>query len=176
MKTLVLFMVFTITVFAGNLEIQGGHVKAHASMSMDDDINIYHRDIQADVSMKQNDPLTLKGRFSTKMNLFASSNKSRDENMKEVIEPGKFPWAAYDIECVEKVDENGNYLLHGKLSFHGVKRDFTMMAQIQNDTDSLSIKAHSDFLMSDFEVEAPCLLFLCVEDKLEISTEVTLQK
>ena len=62
------------------------------------------------------------------------------------------------------------------LEFHGVKKPVMFSAQILNKEDTVEISAETQILGSDFGIEMPCLVFMCVDDEIDLLVEITLRK
>lgn len=168
MKKLLVLLLFTLPLLSENLTLQEGFVAAHTEMMMDSTIDPLNNTLKADVRMDGNDIATLKGSISVEMDLFISDNSDRDENMDEATEAAKFPLASYTISKVTQAEGENNYLLTGTLDFHGQKRELSFNAEIIQKNDTLTINATSLILMSDYGVEPPCLMFLCVRDQVDL--------
>jgi len=176
MKNLLLIMLLSFAAFAGNLQLQEGVIKAHTEQMMDSTINPEHKDLQVDLSMNNNDVTTLKGTVAVVMKNFISDNSDRDEHMYKSLEADKFVLATYNINKVTKSAAENSYIMAGVLDFHGVKKELLFNAKILNTDTTLTIDAKSDMKMSDYGVEMPCMIFMCVRDKVDLTTKVVLSK
>lgn len=167
MKKLLLVLLLSLPIFAGNLELKEGFVAAHTEMMMDSTIDPLNHTLQADMSMTGDDLLSLKGKLWVEMALFSSDNTDRDEHMHEAYEEKAFPLATYNISSIT-VDKEGVYMIHGSLEFHGVEKPFMATAEIKEANSEITLSATSKILGSDFGIEMPCMVFMCVRDQIDI--------
>lgn len=169
-----IFMVFLLSMplFGGSLEQLTGSISAHTEMLMDSKINPSTKSLQSNLSMQNDNLLTLSGKFWVDMDSFVSEKKDRDEHMHESIDVVNFKVATYTISNVDR-GNNGSYIIDGKLDFHGVTKDLKATAKIVYENGILSIDADSMILMSEFGIEMPCMVFMCVRDKVDLKIEAT---
>lgn len=175
MKYILFALLISIPLFAGNLELKEGFVAAHTEMMMDSTIDPLNNNLHADMSMEGDDLMTLRGKLWVEMNLFSSDNAKRDKNMHESNEVEKYPLATYTISSLTHIKENA-YTLNGELTFHGQTKPFTLNALISLRDAVVTIDATSKFLVSDFGMEMPCLVFMCVKDQVDIFAKAVLTK
>ncbi|MFC2073737.1 YceI family protein [Campylobacterota bacterium] len=177
MKKFLIILLLSLPVFAGNLQLKEGFVAAHTEVFGDSTIDPLNNDLRADLTMQDVDITTLRGSFSVDMKLFVSDNSDRDENMNEATEVSKFPLATYTVSSVTQTEDAHAYIISGTLDFHGTKNGLDIYAEITWQDNTLTINGISKILLSDYKVEAPCLLgFLCVEDKVDIFAKAVLSK
>lgn len=167
MKKLLLVLLLSLPVFAGNLSLKEGFVAAHTEMMMDSTIDPLNNNLKADMSMQGDDLLSLKGKMWVEMALFSSDNADRDEHMHEANEAKSFPLATYHVSSVT-IDTDGIYTIHGNLDFHGITKSFMATAEIKDVDGEISISATSKISGSDFGIEMPCMVFMCVRDQIDI--------
>ena len=175
MKKLLLVLLLSLPVFAGNLSLKEGFVAAHTEMMMDSTIDPLNNNLKADMSMQGDDLLSLKGKLWVEMALFSSDNAERDEHMHEANEAEAFPLATYDVSSVT-VDKDGVYTIHGNLDFHGITKPFMATAEIKDVDGEISINATSEISGSDFGIEMPCMVFMCVRDQIDIFAKAVFVK
>ena len=168
MKKILLVLLMSLPLLATNLVLKNGYVAAHTEMMMDSTIDPVNNYLQADVTIDGNDISSLKGKFWVEMNLFTSDNADRDKNMYESVEEGKYKLATYTISSVAKTETKDVYTIDGVLSFHGTDKPLGAQAKIVVVDGSLTIDATSKILVSDFGVEPPCLVFMCVRDQVDL--------
>ncbi|WP_353662259.1 YceI family protein [Hydrogenimonas sp. SS33] len=172
-------MIFTILLaasglFAANLSVEKGVVKAHTEVFGDSTIDPETRGLTSRLTMAGM-PETIQGSVDISMTVLKSDNAKRDEHMMEAIEADRFPRATYTFEKVTKKRGDG-YVVEGVLTFHGVKRPLKIDARIFNGARTLSFAGHSSFNMSDYGVQPPKLLFLTVRDRIDLAIDVTFKK
>lgn len=109
---------------------------------------------------------------------FDSENSNRDAHMKEAVEASKFP----NVELKAVADgvtpgTNGKYTLKGKLTFHGVTGDIEIPVDaVWNGTKSAKVTGKFFVSLEAYKVERPSLLFVKVEDKLELEVDLTISE
>ncbi len=98
--------------------------------------------------------------------------EARDESMREVLEPKKFPelrfdWSAFEQTNVDEKAQKVAGVAKGKLTIHGVARDVAMPVTVAVDASKrLSIDGQVKILMSDFDMHPPSTLgVISVEDE-----------
>ena len=171
MKKIFITLLVSLPLFAGNLQLQEGFVAAHTEATIGGSIDPLNTALQADIHINENDITSLNGKFWIEMNLFFSDNEDRDENMYEAMNTKQFPLATYTLNKVTKTEGTDAYTLEGNLNFFGNERPLTLSAQITFKEGKLVINATSKFLVSDYEMQAPCLLFICVRDEIDLFTK-----
>lgn len=176
MKTFSLLLLLSFSLFAGNLELKEGFVAAHTEVLGDSTIDPLNHSLHANLNISGDDITSITGELSVELSLFVSDNSDRDENMHETTEAEKFPLASYTITGIHKAKETNAYTLNGMLDFHGVKKELDFDAEILLQEDTVTISGVSKILLSDYNVDAPCLLgfVLCVEDNVDIFAKAVL--
>lgn len=173
MKKIVILAIFAFTLFASELELKSGYVAAHTQMVMDSTIDPTNNSLQASLTIQNGDITTIKGKFWVEMSLFSSDNIDRDKNMYKEIEIDKFKMATYVISSIEKIDDKDNYTINGALNFHGISKNISTKAKIKIQNSELVLEANSMILMSDFGIKAPCMVFMCVRDQVDLLIKAT---
>jgi polyisoprenoid-binding protein YceI len=177
MKTLLLTLLLTFPLLAGNLQLKKGFVQSHTEMMIDSKIDSLNKALHVEANIINNDIITINGKFWVDVSLFISDNEDRDEHMDEATEAKKFPLATYTLSSITKADTDKDaYTLHGELEFHGVKKPVIFNAQILNKETTIEISAETQILGPDFGIEMPCMVFMCVDDEIDILVELTLSK
>jgi len=175
MKKLLLVLLFSFPLLASQLHLQDGFVQAHTEMLMESNIDPLNKSLHADVSIKNDDILTLRGNFWIEMDLFVSDNKDRDEHMDETTDVKTYPQASFSIISITKKDVD-IYTLKGEMDFHGVKKELLFESKIINKDNGISLSAKTDINGTDFGLEMPCLIFMCVDNKISILVEADFSK
>lgn len=174
MKKIVTLIVLALPLFSAPLTLKEGFIAAHTEMAMDSTIDPMATHLRTDLTM-DGDIVSLKGTISVNLTDFSSDNSGRDENMQESLESAKFVAATYTIGSVEHKDAD-NYLLKGTMDFHGVQKEMAFDGEITESGEGMSISVKSSMLISDFGIEMPCMMFLCVRDQVDIFAKVVLEK
>jgi len=173
MKKIFTMLLLALPLFAINLELKSGYVAAHTEMMMDSTIDPINNYLNADITIENNEITTIKGKFWVETNLFTSDKSDRDKSMYEEIETDKFAFATYTISGITKSEKEDGYIINGTLDFHGQKRELSADAKITTVDGSLVIEATSMILMSDYGIEMPCLMFMCVRDQVDLLIKAT---
>lgn len=176
MKKLLILLLLALPIFAGDLQLKEGFVSAHTEMLMDSTIDPLNTNLSAELSIQENDLTTLKGTLSVEMGEFISDKSDRDENMDEATEASTFPLASYSLADVKKAKGQNAYTLSGTMELHGQKKELTFNAEILQNDNSITINATSSILMSEYGIEPPCLMFLCVRDQIDLFAKAVLTK
>ena len=176
MKTLLLTLLLTFPLLAGNLTLKKGFVQSHSEMIMDSKIDSVNNALHVEANIEGNNITSITGKFWLDVGLFVSDNEDRDEHMDEATEAIKFPHATYELKSVSKAEGDDAYTLNGVMEFHGVKKELSFNAQILNNEKSIVISAETQILGPDYGVEMPCMVFMCVDDEIDLLVELTLNK
>jgi len=173
MKKLLLVLLFVFPLFAGNLALKSGFVAAHTEMMMDSTIDPMNSELHGNMSIEGDDLLTIKGKLWVELDLFTSDETDRDDHMDEAQEIQKFPIATYTVSSLTK-NTDGSYTIHGTLDYHGENKPFMANAEITDKNGLITISATSKLLVSDFGIEMPCMVFMCVRDQVDIFAKAVL--
>ncbi len=176
MKTILFILLFTIPIFAQELLLQKGSIKAHTEMLMDSEIDPFTQNLKANLSITNKDITSLRGEFWVDMNSFVSDKSDRDENMYEELDTDTFKLARYTITSITKSDAKDTYLIEGNLNFHGVDKKLTADANIFFKDGILFFEASSLLMMSEYGVEMPCMMFMCVREQIDLTINATLSE
>ena len=125
----------------------------------------------------QNKRLTLQSPFAIKVAAASMStgNSSRDSHMLEVLGYPGFKDITAVILSI-KNDADNNEVISGKLTIHGIEKPFTSKAIVSANEASFSLKGHFPVLLSDYNIEAPDLLFIRVKDEVMIEYNFTFSR
>ncbi|MGE4419373.1 MAG: YceI family protein [Sulfurimonas sp.] len=173
MKKIFTMLLLALPLFAISLELKSGYVAAHTEMLMDKTIDPINNHLKADITIENSDISTIKGKFWVEMTLFTSDKSERDEHMYKEVEADTFKLATYTIANVTKTEGENSYIINGTLDFHGEKKELSAKAKITSTEGSLNIDAASMILMSDFGIEMPCMVFMCVRDQVDLLVKAT---
>ena len=168
MKKILLALLLALPLFSANLQLKSGSVAAHTEMMMDSTIDPLNNSLRAEITMDGDDITTLKGKFWVEMNLFISDKSDRDKSMYKEVDADKFKLATYTISSVTKTEGESNYIINGVLSFHGKEKPLSAKAKITTTNGAPTIEAASMILVSDFGIKMPCMVFMCVRDRVDL--------
>lgn len=168
MKNILLVLLLSFPLLAVDLQLKEGYVAAHTEMMMDSTIDPINNFLQAKISMQNSDITTIRGKFWVEMGLFTSDKADRDKSMYKEVETDKFKLASFTITSVTKTEVKDSYTINGTLSFHGQEKPLSAAAEITTKDGELLINATSKILVSDFGIEMPCMVFMCVRDQVDL--------
>jgi len=174
LKTFLLVLLFTFSpLFATNLVITHANVQAHTEVFGDSAINPTTTSLTSHLTMGKNIE-SIRGKIDISMLDLKSDKADRDKNMAESIESAKYTLATYTFKEVKKSTEG--YTVNGVLNFHGVKKPLVIHAEIQKIKGGITFKGTSSFLMSNYNVVPPKMLFLTVRDQIDLMIDVKFKK
>ncbi|HYL79654.1 MAG TPA: YceI family protein [Candidatus Acidoferrum sp.] len=105
-----------------------------------------------------------------------TGNKDRDDNMRrENLETAKYPTIGFRLAKVESTRRDGGgweFTALGSLSLHGVSREIRLPIRARQDGDAVRLTATLPLKMSEYQIPIPKLLFIAVEDQVQVSFEV----
>jgi polyisoprenoid-binding protein YceI len=129
--------------------------------------------------------LTADGRAQVELRLplesFDSGNVNRDAHMKEVLETAKFPTLELKALCPGmKLPAAGQSQIvpcKAQIDLHGIKQIQDIKVEVTPAADG-SVRAVSHFAVSldAFKIERPSLMFVKVDDAVEIDAKVNFKK
>ena len=172
-KTLLISLLTLSSLFAQNLVVTQGQVKAHTEVFGDKHIEPLTKSIVSHLQM-DGDITSIKGSVDVSVLKLKSDNADRDEHMVKALESKAYPLASYTFKKVQKNDKG--YVIDGVLKFHGVSRPLKVYADIQDKGNTLLLKGKSSFKLSDYRVKPIKLLFMTVRDKIDLKINVTFKK
>jgi polyisoprenoid-binding protein YceI len=174
MKKMILLSLLTASsLIAGKLTVVQGTVQAHTEVFGDSKINPKTHSITSHLTMKRGIG-SIKGSVDISIAKLKSNNADRDENMFEVLESSKYPYATFTFKKIGKTSKG--YVISGILNFHGVKKPLTVYADIKEGKKSLNIKGKASFLLSHYNIKPIKMLFLTVRDKIDLAINITFKK
>lgn len=106
---------------------------------------------------------------------FDSGNSNRDSNMRDVVEATKFP--NVELKAIaEGVTPGGStkHTLKGKLTFHGVTNDVEIPVNVTWADKQAKVQGKFSISLEAYKIERPALLFVKVEDKLDLEVDLTI--
>jgi polyisoprenoid-binding protein YceI len=111
---------------------------------------------------------------------FGTGDGNRDSHMRETLEASKFPFVVFKgLTSLTVPVAHGKPLdttLQGELDFHGVKAPLSLPAQVSfDDAGGATVRAKFPVSLDAHKIERPSLLFVKVDDKLELDVELKLK-
>jgi hypothetical protein len=122
---------------------------------------------------------TLQVAVRARVAAFDSGNSNRDAHMLEVTEAERFPFVTVKgVATGIHVDSHPAEVevpLRGALELHGVSRDLDVTARVRfADPARVEVEANFPVSLTAHGVERPSLLFVKVEDRIEIVARLVL--
>jgi polyisoprenoid-binding protein YceI len=172
-KRLIWLLIFPLTLFGGNLNIENGSINAHTEVFGDSAIEPSVNTIFTDLNINGDDLESIKGIISFKIMDFVSSNSDRDEHMQEMFEMEKYPDISFVISKVSKQD--ANYMLEGIMDIHGVKKPLQIPVAIEQNQNRVTMYSNFSVKVTDYGMEPPSLLFFTVRDQVDVNATLNLK-
>jgi hypothetical protein len=112
---------------------------------------------------------------------FDSGNGNRDADMREVMEAARFPLVT--VKAAGKLLEVASYpatvelTLRGEITFHGRTESIEVPVKIRFETpERAQVESTFGLSLEAFEVQRPSLLFVKVDDRLDVTASLTLEE
>jgi polyisoprenoid-binding protein YceI len=108
---------------------------------------------------------------------FDSGNSNRDSNMRDTVEALKYP--NVELKAVAEgitPQESGQtqHTLRGKLTFHGVTNPVQVPVDVIWSGKTAKVLGKFSISLEAYKIERPSLLFIKVDDKLDIDVDLTI--
>lgn len=108
---------------------------------------------------------------------FDSGNSNRDSNMRDVVEATKFP--NVELKAVAEgvtpvASGSTKHTLKGKLTFHGVTNNVEVPVTVTWNGKQAKVIGKFSISLEAYKIERPALLFVKVEDNLDIDVDLTI--
>ena len=122
---------------------------------------------------------TVQVMIRARVDSFDSGNSNRDAHMKEVTEAQRLPFVSVKAVAeglrVERFPAELEVPLRGVLVFHGVTRELAIAAHVRFPSpERAEVEASFPVSLTAHGVERPSLLFVKVDDRLELGARLTL--
>ncbi len=101
---------------------------------------------------------------------FNSGLSSRDSHMMEVLDGLTYPRILFSSSSVQYTPEG--ILVKGKLQFHGVERMIETKVKLEKVNRRWVFSGSFPILLEDYKGERPSLLFVKVDNKIQIDFQV----
>ena len=105
-----------------------------------------------------------------------TGNGTRDDTMrKDHLETAKYPTIGFRLARLESArrDAGGwEFTARGTLSLHGTSREIRLPVHARQDGEAVRLTATLPLKMSDYQIPIPKLLFVAVEDQVQVSFDV----
>ncbi len=113
---------------------------------------------------------------------FDSGNGNRDAHMKEVVEAARYGTVelkalSQDFQVPASFPVTVQKTFQGELSFHGVKKQIPVPVKLTYESaDRVHATSHLVVSLDEFKIERPSLLFVKVDDAMEIDADLVFKK
>ena len=101
---------------------------------------------------------------------FNSGLSSRDSHMMEVLDGLTYPRILFSSSSMQYTTDG--ILVKGKLQFHGVERMIETKVKLEKVNRRWVFSGSFPVLLEDYKVERPSLLFVKVDNKIQIDFQV----
>lgn len=173
MFKLVFVALFAILANASSLSFQNGFIQAHTEVFGDSNINPATNKITSSLTMDEHYE-SLKGTVSLETLALKSDNDKRDANMYELLNATLHPQVSFEMTNVSK---NGDeYTVEGNLTLNGVKAPVSSKAIIKEEGNKINLFGNFSILLSSYGMKPPKLLFLTVQDQIDITYTLNYMK
>lgn len=176
MKKIFILLLLSLPLLAGNMQLQSGSVLAHAEMVFDKEINPKSDSLSADITISKQNIESLSGRFWIELPSFASDKSDRDEHMQKSLNSKEFMLTSFTIDNVTTAEGADMYVISGKLQLHGQERPLSAKAKIILKDGMLSLEANTTIIMPEYGIEMPCMMFMCVNDDVDLTVKATFKE
>lgn len=101
---------------------------------------------------------------------FNSGLSSRDSHMMEVLDGLTYPRILFSSSSIQYTPDG--IIVKGKLQFHGVDRMIETKVKLEKQNRKMVFSGSLPVLLEDYKVERPSLLFVKVDNKIQIDFQV----
>lgn len=109
-----------------------------------------------------------------------TGNFLRNKAMRDkALEVEKFPKAGFDAQAIKFIRQTNaewDYQITGVLSLHGVQREITVPVRVRSEKRNIVATAKFPFSLKSHKISPPGLLFIQVEDKVELTVRLSFRK
>ena len=105
---------------------------------------------------------------------FDSKNEGRDAHALEVLESLSFPEVRFYSNIMEQ--KKDSLFIHGKLDFHGVVKNITIVGLKESDKDEIILSGNFEIKPTDFEIQLPSFMMVKIDDVLNFEYKLTFTK
>ena len=101
---------------------------------------------------------------------FKSGNSSLDSNSLRVLDALQFPNVIFKSADVKQ--ENGEIIFEGILNFHGIEKDFKILAEVTQLDGITKIFGKFSVSLTEFLVKRPSLLTRKIDDEINLEFDL----
>lgn len=103
---------------------------------------------------------------------FNSGMASRDRQMLEVTEAATHPTITFTSSDLDYTDKG--IIVKGKLQFHGITRDMQTVVKMIKNNNRTEYTGSFPILLEDFAIKRPSLLFVKVDNQVDIRFRIVM--
>mgnify|MGYP006221833907 FL=1 len=105
-----------------------------------------------------------------KVSDFKSGNSSLDSNSLRVLDALQFPNVIFKSADVKQ--ENGEIIFEGTLNFHGIEKDFKILAEVTQLDGITKLFGKFSVSLTEFLVKRPSLLTRKIDDEINLEFDL----
>ena len=105
-----------------------------------------------------------------KVSDFKSGNSSLDSNSLRVLDALQFPNVIFKSSDVKQ--ENGEIIFEGTLNFHGIEKDFKILAEVTQLDGITKLFGKFSVSLTEFLVKRPSLLTRKIDDEINLEFDL----
>ena len=105
-----------------------------------------------------------------KVSDFKSGNSSLDSNSLRVLDALQFPNVIFKSTDVKQ--ENGKIIFEGVMNFHGIEKDFNILAEVTQLNGMTKIFGKFSVSLTEFLVKRPSLLTRKIDDEINLEFDL----
>ncbi len=117
--------------------------------------------------------------FYLDLNTLRTGIDRRDRDMFRTLDVDEHPFAEYTGELTSSFDhdsdEKQRVTAVGEFTMHGITRDLEVSGYLQKQGDQITLEAEWILNIKDYELEPPSILFVEVDEEMEIRIETELE-
>lgn len=110
------------------------------------------------------------GRICLDLSRFDSGNWLRDSDARGVFEVSKYPQSCFEASTLRRL-EGGKAVLEGTLDLHGLRKRIRIEGQLEADGAAYRFRGSFKTSFSEWNLQRPSLLFVTVDDPVEVRLE-----
>jgi polyisoprenoid-binding protein YceI len=164
MKIILLFVIISFSI--AQIELVSSTITYHGSHPLHDWSGT---SISAQIKFDCNDSKVCSVVMNIPVDSFNSNNENRDSNMYDVLEGYYYPQITYMFKDLNLISIQDYYKNNGVLTLHGVSNDHNLNVHCTKNNSDIFCDSDFDIRLTDFNIERPSLLFMKIEDLVQIN-------
>jgi polyisoprenoid-binding protein YceI len=165
MYKLILVALIALSLNAETFKFSNGKIEAHTEVFGDSTINPVSQYVKSQLSFDDSIE-SLHGTIIMNTLSLKSDNSDRDKHMYETLHSEQHPIIQVKVTSLEKIGDQ--YKVNAMLTLNGIEKPIESIAEVQQQEDHLILKGGFSFLLTNFDLEPPTLVFLTVRDQIDI--------